>query len=115
MVWETVRKMKMMVHPMMKKTMRLPFLRPHLHPETKTKPYQQMMQSSQGSAKLKDLDGLGDDEEEDEDGSSDDEEDDEIEKANRLSPETPPSSRNKLAAETPLSDGVYLSRSRCLM
>ena len=57
--------------------------------------YQQMMQSSQGSAKLKDLDGLGDSEEGDEEDSSEDEEDDEIEKATRLSPETPPSSRNK--------------------
>ena len=40
-----------------------------------------MMQSSQGSAKLKDLDGLGDSEEDDEDGSSNDEEDVEIEEA----------------------------------
>ncbi|XP_071796439.1 uncharacterized protein [Asterias amurensis] len=61
-------------------------------PLTETKAYQQMMQSSQGSAKLKDLDGLGDSEEGDEEDSS---EDDEIEKATRLSPETPPSSRNK--------------------
>ena len=44
---------------------------------TETKAYQQMMQSSQRSAKLKDLDGLGDSEEE----SSDDEKDDEIEEA----------------------------------